>query len=177
MPLINKVGEFEVSITEAYWSEMKANGTDTQRMDLVLKCVTDPDGEEAPQGRHMDFHMYFTRQILTAGKNKGKPLYEVSMRQCIELGMSEPFSPDKISELVGISCVLVTKEEEYKGETRVKPQFLNPVRHRKMDASEATSIWNALTGGKPMSAPADNVQSPTSQSPQPPVDDDDDLPF
>jgi hypothetical protein len=176
MPLIKTVGEFEVSITEAYWAEMKAKGTDAQRMDLVLKCVTDPDGEEAPQGRHMDYHMYFTRQIVTGGKNKGKPLYEVSMRQCIELGMSEPFSPDKISELVGISCVLVTKEEEYEGEKRIKPQFLNPVRHRKMDPSEATSIWNALTGGKSVSAPTTGAK-PAATQPAKSAEPEDDLPF
>ncbi len=139
MPLIKEVGEFEVIIKGPRWEQLEPENGDPNRMRLTLPCYTT---EEEP--RHLDFYIYFTRTLHTKGTNRGRPTYEVAMEQCIGLGMSEPFDPKKISELDGKEAGLVTTEDEYKGQKRIKGLFLNRRRRPALAPEKAAEIWDSF---------------------------------
>jgi len=168
---LNRTGEFDIIITSVRWEEMPEKNGDNLRMALVLRCHAE-ENEAHPKGEYADYHLYFTGQIVTSGKNKGKPLYEVSMKHCLELGMSAPFDVKKVNELVGLPAILVMKEETYEGNTKIRPKFLNIRRYEVISNDHAANIWDKLTGGK-MPGPQQAVQNnPTAAASM-----DDDLPF
>lgn len=176
VPYLDEVGEFPIQVINPYWQQLDEKNGDKNRMALVLPCCTAAT-EQFPVGRKMDFYIYFTRNLVTGGRNKGKKQYEAAMEQCIELGASEPFSPDKVlEELNGAEAVLVTKEEEYEGKKRVKPAFLNTMHRPPITSEKATEIWTALTGGAAaMSGKPKAKAEPKSAPSNDPADDD--IPF
>jgi hypothetical protein len=169
--LLKREGEFDVVITSLRWEEMPEKNGDKLRMALALRCYTE-ENEEHPQGEYVDYYLYFTGQIVTSGRNKGKPLYEVSMKQCLDLGMTAPFDVKKVNELGGQPAVLVMKEETYEGNTRVRPKFLNARRYEAISNDHAANIWDKLTGGK-----APTVEPKASQPANVATSMEDDLPF
>ena len=167
---LKEVGQYDVMICEPRWEEMPEKNGDDARLALVLPCYTEPD-EEHPAGQFENFYLYFTRQIITGGRNKGRTLYETSMQHCLELGMSAPFNPEKIHELNGQTAVLVMKKEVYKGKEQIKPAFLNAQKYTKISTTEANAIWNKMTDGKAPQAQPEPQQTATELDPK------DDLPF
>ena len=153
VPLINKVGEFNVVIRDPYWTELGSKDGDDARAALILPCYTEAD-DQNPNGQHLDYPIYFTRQLVTGGNNRGRPLFEVSQEQCIKLGMSEPFMPGKYKELDGVHSVLVTEEEEYRGKKQIKPKWLNTGKKKRMDIKDVNNLWARITSGGPKTADA-----------------------
>lgn len=142
-------GRYTVAITGPHWEKMDEKNGDPLRMALVLPCVAKVQGEEDICEY---FRIYFTQQIITGGKNRGRSLFEVSAESCVKLGMSQPFSPHKIGELDGKMCEIVMEENTYEGKTSLVPKYLNPHTEREtLSAAEANDIWKQMAGG---SAPA-----------------------
>jgi hypothetical protein len=136
---ITEPGTYDVTIQNPHFELMDEKNGDAKRMQCVLRGVTDKD-------LYIDAYLFFTKSIISGGQNRGKTAYQVAMEKLTELGISEPFSPSKIDELEGIQCQFVVQEEEYKGETKLKVQFINTSGRKKLDAREANSIWKSFTG-------------------------------
>jgi hypothetical protein len=121
---------------------MEAKNGDAVRMALVLPCQVQGDDEQ-----HIDYKLYFTRQLIASGKNAGKSLYDISSETCIELGMSRPFNPCNIAQLDGMDASVVMREEEYEGKRSVRPAFINPMKKR-LAMEDVSNIWASMTGAK-----------------------------
>jgi len=169
--LLKREGEFDIVISNVCWEEMPEKNGDNLRMALVARCHTE-ENEAHPKGEYVDYYLYFTGQIITSGKNKGKPLYEISMKQCLDLGMSAPFDVKKVNELVGQPAILVMENETYEGKTRPRPKYLNARRYEVLSLDHAANIWDKLTGGK-----APIVAAPATTGLGANIDPKDDLPF
>ena len=141
--MINTKGEFEVTIREPFWTKMEEKQGDDTRIALVFPCYTEPN-HEYPNGQRIDFHLYFTRQLVRSGNNRGRPVFKVSREQCLDLGMSEPFHPEKIGELDGVRAILVTDEEVYNNKPRIVAKWLNNPKKKKISGKEASSIWDKM---------------------------------
>jgi hypothetical protein len=161
MPNITEAGKYQVRLRDLAWEQ-----TD-HGMALLMPGWANVGGEE----RHINARLHFTGTLIGGGRNAGKPLYAVNAKICTDIGMSEPFSPGKISELEDAVCEFVVQEEEYKGERRLVVAFVNPL-GKKISTDEAEEIWNRLTGGK---APEAGVKP--KPKPKKVADDDDDFPF
>lgn len=135
---INATGEYHVTIQEPRFELAEKDG-DTTRMCLVLPGVTE-------DGKSIEAYQYFTRQIVSSGRNKGRPMYEVSADVCHELGMPKPFNPANIEQLNGVAAVFIVEVEEYEGKARARVKFINPVRKPALEPDEAARIWAELTG-------------------------------
>ena len=137
-------GRYTVMLDEPKWERLEPKAGDECRMALCIPCNWGlVDGTTHTEY----FRMYFTRQIVQKGKNSGKTLATVNADECIRLGMSEPFDPGKVGELVGQIAELVMQEDTYEGQTRVIPRFLNPQSANRIDADEAREMWAKMTGG------------------------------
>jgi len=158
MSKITKSGEYEVTIKEPRFELAEKDG-DSTRMALILPGHTE-------SGEHVDAYQYFTRQIVSSGRNKGKSMWDVSSALCHDLGMSRPFNPTKITELDGVVCVFVVEMEEYNGKTSPKVKFINPRRKPALSMEEACKIWAELSG-----------ESDTKPVKSPAITSDDNLPF
>lgn len=165
---LKEAGKFDVVIIDPYWTHLEEKNGDKNRMALVLPGFTDDD-------RTIEATIYFTRQIVQGGKNKGRPLYEASAEQCCDLGMPRPFNPAQIDKLNMIKVEFVVEAEEYEGKVRYKVQYINPHRREKLDPNAAASMWANLSGG---AAPAANTTAaPAKPQERVGADDLDDLPF
>jgi len=151
MEFIKEVGEFKITVIEPYWTE-----TDKGGICLTLPCYTEPS-DAHPEGQRLDFHMYFTRQIVTTGNNKGRTCREVSEEQCIKLGMTAPFMPGKYKELDGINATLVTAEDEYKGKKRIVGKWLNTSK-KALSVGEVNNLWNQMVNGESTLPKVNNKQ-------------------
>lgn len=161
MQTINQVGEYAVIVGEPRWEEQ--TGDTNHNMILVLPLKT----EDGKQG--IDYKMYFNSTILKAGKNKGKPLYEVNAESLHGLGMPRPFDPNGVGILEDTPCTLVMDEDEYQGKKRIAPKWLNARRAQPIEAAKVSSMWASITGQKTAAASAPAKGAPIKQ--------DDDIPF
>jgi hypothetical protein len=143
-------GRYVVQLENPKWEKLEPKNGDETRMALVLECFRQ---DEAGDDYLEYFRIYFTGQIITGGQNKGRKLFDLSAEHCIELGMSEPFSPSKINELEGTLAELVMEWDEYKGEKRLIGKYLNPKRKAALSNQDAESIWAKMTG-KPVAKSA-----------------------
>lgn len=169
LPVIDKEGEYNVTLTDPHWVALQPKDGDNNRMALVVTCVTQVT-PEWPDGARMDYYINFTRQLIQSGQNKGKAMYKMSQELCLKLGMKTPFDPMRFAELEQVEAVLVAKLEDGK----VRPAFLNPVRHV-LGAEDVAKRWAAITGGAESSAAPVNVKAGDVRRPQQqPMDD---LPF
>ena len=135
---IEQPGSYDVTIRGPRFELAEKDGDQT-RMTLVLPGFTSDD-------QTIDGYQYFTRQIISGGRNKGRPMWEVGAELCHDLGMTKPFSPSKLDELDGVVCVFVVEIEEYEGKKRPKVKFINPRRKPVLSADDATRIWDELSG-------------------------------
>ena len=164
--LLKEVGEFDVMILEPYWEAPKEDA-DKIQLCLVLPCHTNDN-------RVAYYRMYFSNALASKGRNAGRTMYEINADQCIELGMTAPFDPARITELDGRNAYLVMQEDNYNGKTTVKPKWLNPPRAKKLDAMQVKDVWAKLTGGKPVGNAKPEPLAPVKQwEPDP----NDNLPF
>ncbi len=163
MPKLENAGEYLVQIREPRWEEAK------QGMALVLPGWMQIAGEE----KHINAYLYFTPTLISGGRNQGRPMYEVNAELCHQIGMSEPFSPEKLDELDGLEAFFVVQEEEYEGKTRLKVAFVNPARKPAMSVDEAKEVWERLVGGKVKPTPKAAEPKQTANE----IDPADDLPF
>jgi hypothetical protein len=111
-------------------------------MALVLPCKVHGDEDQ-----HIDYKLYFTRQIVSSGMKAGRSLYDISSETCIELGMERPFNPCNIAQLDGVAASVVMREEEYEGKKSVRPAFINPAKKR-LPMEDVSNIWASMTGAK-----------------------------
>ena len=160
MNMIEREGKITVKIGDPYWEKLKPKNGDDARMALVLPLTT--EAEELAF-----YRASFTRTIIQSGKNRGRALYEVSAENCIELGMSEPFTPVKIGELEGRTAEAVVEIEIYDGESRYTVKYLNSPRSN-LDMDDVKEMWAKLTG---------DTQSEPSSANESAIEDEDDLPF
>jgi len=160
MPRINEVGTFQMMIDVPRWELLDEKDGESNRMALVLPLVLE-SGDKEVENKHENFFLYFTKTITGSGKNLGKPTYQVSAEICESLGMSKPFSPDKIAELHEKECRVVMQEEkDLKGMIEIRPRFINPIR-QELSMKSATKIWDKLKeGGFVEPAPATDDKSP-----------------
>lgn len=131
--------EFNVTIREPHFESAEKDG-DTNRMALVLRG-------ETKDGKHIDCYQYFTRQIISSGRNKGKTMFEISAEQCYALGMPKPFNPRDIKMLDGVEAIYVVENEEYEGKVRPRVKFINSGRKPALSLDEAANIFAELSGG------------------------------
>jgi len=139
---LDVAGTYQVAILdEPKWYEMKAKDGDTVRMELLLKGYVN-GGEQ--DGQWIFSRLMFTRKIYGAGQNKGRTTFSVSADVCLTLGMSDPFSPSKVSEMVGATCEFVVDWEEYEGKNRLKVKWLNTDSRPPMAADAVENVWKQL---------------------------------
>ena len=146
MPRINEVGTFQMLISVPRWELLDEKDGEKNRMALVLPLVLESNNANI-EDKHETFFLYFTRTITSTGQNTGKALYQVSAEICESLGMSKPFSPDKIAELHEKEVrVTMQEEKNQKGEMVIKPRFINSMREE-LSMESATKIWDELKKG------------------------------
>lgn len=156
MPNLENTGTYAVRIRDVKFEEAK-NG-----MCLVLPGWAVVDGAE----KRINAYLYFNTTLISGGKNRGRPNYEVSAEKCVELGMSDPFAPAKIGELEDAEAEFVVEEDEYKGKTRLKVAFVNPLRKPPLTTEQAEAIWAQMTGGAmPGSEPTADGIDPSDNLP------------
>jgi hypothetical protein len=143
-------GTYPVAILdEPRWYQMPEKDGDKARMILRLRGYVN-GGEQ--DGKYIDAEMMFIRTIIGGGRDKGKTMFEAQAQKCIELGMTEPFSPSKIGELVGATPEFVCAWEEYEdkqGNTHrnLRVQFINTNSRPPLTAQDAEAIWKELQDG------------------------------
>ena len=130
--------ELHVKIVSPHFESAEKDG-DKARMALVLRG-------ETSNGLFIDCYQYFTRQIISGGRNKGKTMFEASAEQCHALGMPKPFNPKDIAMLDGVECVYVVGLEEYEGKVRPRVKFINSGRKPSLSLDDAASIFAELSG-------------------------------
>jgi len=152
---IAQPGTYQVEIRNPHWERMPEKNGDNNRMQLVLPGYAKDDLEEGKEVA-INGYLLFLSTIYASGRNAGKAMWEVAAQNCIDLGMSAPFSPEKITELEGAQAQFVVQEEEYEGKKRLKVQFINgPNRREQLSTDDAAAIWSALTSnGETSTAPA-----------------------
>mgnify|MGYP001224192702 CR=1 FL=1 len=142
-------GTYTVTLGTPWWERLETKMGDECRMALVVPCDwTSPEGTAYREY----YRMYFTQQIIQRGKNSGRTMARVSAEECIRLGMPEPFDPGKIDALAGQVAELVVQEEEYQGEKRLVPRYLNPRRASAMSTDDARALWAKMVGDAPTAA-------------------------
>ena len=140
MKQIDTSGIYLVTIRNPYWEDATKDGD--PGMALVLPGHCEIGGEEyAITGR-----LYFKGTIISSGRNQGRPLYELSMETCLQIGMSSPFSPEKRMELDGKQAKFVVQEEEYQGKKQIRVAFINPPGKESLEDEKAKEIWEQITG-------------------------------
>jgi hypothetical protein len=102
------------------------------------------------------------------------------MQKCIELGMTEPFSPTKTGpfpydqsrdQLYGTECEFVMETREKYG---CQVKYLNTTKREPIDANRVATLWNEMTRGDlpPIAPPP-----PTNPNGAASKDAKDDIPF
>ena len=138
-------GTYAVAIVETpQWFAMQPKDGDTARMELRIRGYVNGGPQD---GKWIDGRLNFIRTIIEHGKHAGKTCFEVAEETCRELGMSEPFSPSKVSELKGATCEFVCEFEEYQGRTRLKVKYINTNSRPPLAPDEADAIWAELQKG------------------------------
>ena len=165
---IEQEGDYDVTIENPHFEILDAKNGDSNRMQCVLRGVTD-------DGQYIDAFLYFTRMIVSGGRNKGKPAWAVAAAKLIEMGMSEPFSPDKIDELEGVRVKYVVKSEIYNEKQVYKVAFINHAGKKKLEAPAANNIWAAFTGKGSPTIPVQSEDGPVDDLGM--NEDDNGLPF
>ena len=153
---VDEEGTYQVAILdEPKWYQMPEKDGDTARMVLRLRGYVNGGNQD---GRWIDADMMFIRTIISGGRDKGRTMFEVQAEKCLQLGMSDPFSPSKISELVGATPEFVCSWDEYedkqgKAHRILRVDFINTNSRPPLAVEEAERIWKELSedslGGAP----------------------------
>ena len=144
---LDVAGTYQVAILdEPKWYQMPEKDGDTARMVLRLRGYIN-GGEQ--DGKWIDADLMFIRTIISGGRDKGRSMFEVQAEKCISLGMSEPFSPSKVGEIVGAACEFVCDWDEFEdrqGNARrvLRVQFVNTHSRPPLAVDEAEKIWQQL---------------------------------
>ncbi len=97
-------------------------------------------------GEELEAKLFAHNGLVANGKNAGKKLYEVTLKNLQDLGM-EGDTPDFISTLDGKEAEFVTRQNEYNGNVTYPVAFVNPV-SAKLGDEEAVDFWSQITGEK-----------------------------
>lgn len=151
---INEAGTYDVMIIDPRFELLEEKDGDKARMVCVLPGHTE-------DGRHIDARLFFTRQLISSGRNAGKPLYEVSAEKLFELGMERPFNPARLTQINNVCCSFVVEMEEYDGKVRASVKFINAHRREPISTDAAMAIWEQLAGGSAKPATA-SKKAPSS---------------
>ena len=169
-------GTYQVSITqEPKWFLKPAKDGDDARMELVLRGEVNGGDHDA---EYADYRLDFTRVTIGSGVNQGRTMFAVSAEKCLELGMSAPFDPSKIGELVGATCEYVCEWEEYRNKRYFKVKFCNTHSRPPLAKDAAAEIWKTLQESANFGADAqDAIATHGDDGLGLGIDVDDDIPF
>lgn len=148
--LLEEPGKYLVRIQEPVFREMGEKDGDGCRFELELPGVSTVKGESgADLAVYQVGHLYFTRKIIQGGQNAGKTMFDVSAAKCVELGMSEPFHPDKLRELEDKQALFTVETETYEGRTRAKVAFVNApgAARPALSAEKVGDLWKQMQSG------------------------------
>jgi len=138
-----KLVEFKVTTSGMpYFQEWEGNGK--KSIILVIPGTTE-------DGRTAEGQLWMNNERQEKGPNAGKTKKEIAMQQCYDLGMSEPFSPHKIGELVGKECVFVMEPHIYKsksGEEKkiARVKYINTFNRPSLSAEKVNGLFKELFG-------------------------------
>lgn len=178
-------GTFQVSILdEPQWELVQEKDGDADRMALIVRGYVNGGEQDA---KWIDTKMMFIRTIIGGGRDAGKTMFEAQADKCLEMGMSDPFSPSKVAEMVGGTCEFVCEHEEWTdkhGNTHnpLRVKFINTGGTKKIPMDEAQRIWAALAEDEGLSsAMPESAMSGSALGEADPldgsIDPDDNVPF
>jgi hypothetical protein len=132
--------EFKVTTGNPYFREQEFSGK--KSIILVIPGVT-------ADGRTAEGELWMNNERQDKGPNAGKTRKEIAIQQCYDLGMSEPFSPHKVAELVGKECVFVMKPDVYKnkaGEEKkiARVKYINTFSRPSLSPEKVNDLFKEL---------------------------------
>ncbi len=158
MATIQQEGIFPVVITEAYVGEMPTSEKHPEPRYQVVLTGTTPAGDTAT------YYGMLTNTVVGGGKYKGRYVYEATLLGLKECGFAhdDPFDvelPEDQGGMLGRNVRYKVEKDEYLGNVRYKVAFVWADGAKKVDKEQRGSIWNSITGGKPI-APVEPAAAP-----------------
>ena len=142
--LIDRPGEYEVTIMETSWEKVGKPGDPTFKMFAKLRGQCHIDGELREMTASINFS---ATTLIKSGKNAGKSWFQVSLELMKRLGIAEFKEASDLDKLKETDVVFVvqkkTRGEGNDAKEFLEVSFVNPLKH-KLDQNEAKDAWAAM---------------------------------